>query len=200
LQTIKSIAELEELYGHPAPASINKVAQKITPHYKTWIDHSSFVILATASQEGTDASPRGDQSRVVSIIDESTLWIPDWKGNNRLDTLRNIITDGRISLLFMIAGCNNVVRVNGNALLSVDRTTIDYFEKASAKPKSVIVINVHEVYFQCAKSLMRSKLWETDIDNVSIPTAGDFLKEADSTFNADAYDQGYAEYAKRRMW
>ena len=147
-------------------------------------------------------SPHGEVGRTISvrIVDESTLWLPDWRGNNRLDSLRNIVEDGRLSLMFMVPGSNNVVRVNGTAELTTDETITARFEQKGKHPRTVIVVRVAEVYFQCAKALMRSRLWESGDESDSVPTAGDFIGELQAGFDARAYDEGYADYAKDRMW
>ena len=161
---------------------------------------SRFLVLTTVGPEGTDASPRGDATPVVAIEDETTLILPDWQGNNRLDSLRNIVRDGRVSLMFMVPGCKNVVRVNGLAVLSNETALTNRFETAGKLPKTVIVISVSEVYFQCAKALMRSELWSGADQSHGLPTAGDFISEFKELFDAKAYDDGYCEYAKDRMW
>ncbi len=121
-------------------------------------------------------------------------------GNNRIDSLRNIVQDGRVSLLFMVPGSLNVVRVNGRAVLSAEPQATTHFEKDGKLPKTVIVITVEEVYFQCAKALMRSDLWGGADDSPRVPTAGAFIKERQAGFDADSYDAGYADYAAGRMW
>lgn len=150
--------------------------------------------------EGTDASPRGDIDSAVRIVDKHTLWLPNWRGNNRMDSLRNIVRDNRISLLFMVPGSNNVVHVNGTALITADSDVTQTVEHGNSTPRSVIVVRVKEVYFQCAKALIRSRLWRSADESKTLPTAGDFLKEVESGFDALGYDQGYPEYAKDRMW
>lgn len=157
-------------------------------------------MLSTVGPEGTDASPRGDSESVLRIIDKNTLWLPDWRGNNRVDSLRNIVRDGRVSLMFMIPGSNNVVRINGKAKLTAEIEIISQFEKNNKSPRSVIVVNVDEIYFQCAKALMRSRLWDSDERIEGLPTAGQFLKEVQDDFDADSYDEGYPAYAKDKMW
>ena len=224
MNKITSIAELEALYGEAVPASLEKVRDHITPLYAQWIMASKFLVLSTVGSEGTDASPRGDDGPVVSIKDDKTLLLPDWRGNNRLDSLRNIVIDGRVSLMFMIAGNNNVVRVNGDAILTTDDSVTTQFTQRETHPRSVVVVSVREVYFQCAKALMRSGLWRADhLNDVpaesepatadttasayqnpavtsTVPTAGEFIKEQNHEFDAEGYDSGYAEYAKPRMW
>jgi PPOX class probable FMN-dependent enzyme len=199
MKTITEIADLEALYEATNPLAIVKVSPVLTPLYRQWIDAARFVILATVGPEGTDASPRGDDGPVVRIVDDRTIWIPDWRGNNRIDSLRNILRDGRVSLMFMVPGVNNVVRINGTAVLSDDPAVTLTFEQKGRNPKTVIVLRTGEVYFQCAKALMRSGLWgRAPVEG--LPTAGKFLKEAETLFDGEAYDAGYAEYAKDRMW
>jgi uncharacterized protein len=200
LAQITTIAALEELYERAHPLSISKVATRVTPLYRRWIETSRFTMVATAGSRCVDVSPRGDKGSVVNIIDEETFHLPDWRGNNRLDSLRNIVEDGRISLLFMVPGCQNVVRVNGDAILTTDPDLIAPFERRGLTPKTVIVVKIRELYFQCAKALMRSGLWNGEDESKLVPTAGDFLKEAASDFDGKDYDEGYDEYAKTRMW
>lgn len=199
MKTIANIDELEALYDPAFDGALDKVQTHITPLYEEWISQSRFTVLTTVGPEGTDASPRGDINSVVSIVNPKTIWLPDWRGNNRMDSLRNIVRDGRISLMFMIPGSNNVIRINGKAVLAIDESVTKSFEHGGKTPKSVIVVDVLEVYFQCAKALMRSKLWSQD-QSIDVPTAGDFLKEVESGFDSESYDEGYAEYAKDRMW
>ena len=198
ITTITAIDELEALYGEAVPASITKVVQHMTPLYHQWISQSRFVVLSTVGPGGTDGTPRGDDGPVVRIVDRETLLLPDWRGNNRIDTLRNIVEDGRISLMFMIAGNKNVVRVNGRAVLTADADMTSQFEQNGKHPKTVMVITIGEMYFQCAKALMRSALWGGA--GADVPTAGQFIAEMKAGFDAEEYDAAYPEYAKGRMW
>ncbi|NKB51427.1 MAG: pyridoxamine 5'-phosphate oxidase family protein [Rhizobiaceae bacterium] len=200
MNKITTIDELEALYEDAVPAAFTKVATEITPKYRQWIEASRFVVLSTVGPEGTDASPRGDDGPVATIIDDKTLQIPDWRGNNRLDSLRNIVRDGRVSLMFMVPGCNNVVRINGSAVLTDDPKTTQSFSKNGKLPRTVIAVTIHEMYFQCAKAIMRSAIWNGEDESSSVPTAGEFIKEMKSDFDGRAYDDGYAEYAQPRMW
>ena len=200
MQTITDMAGLEALYGEVVSLARDKVADHVTPMYRQWIEASRFVVLTTVGPEGTDASPRGDDGPVVRITDPRTVMLPDWRGNNRIDSLRNIVRDGRVSLMFMVPGCNNVVRLNGKAVLSADPDVVQSFEQRGQHPRSVAVVTVGEIYFQCAKALMRSKLWQSEDESAGVPSAGDFIREFQAGFDGAAYDQGYPEYAKSRMW
>lgn len=201
MKFIESVAELEALYPRmPAAVANDKVAVRLTPCYRKWIAASRFCILSTVGPEGTDGSPRGDDGPVALELDPGTLAIPDWRGNNRLDTLRNIVRDPRISSLFMVPGCENVVRVNGTARLSADAELTARFERQSMQPTTVIVIAIHELYFQCAKAIMRSNLWSGEDESARVPSAGDLIKEFKQDHDAAAYDAGYSEYAKSLLW
>ena len=200
MQPAQTIEALEALYGEPVGASLVKVVDRITPAYRAWIEGSRFTVLSTVGPEGTDGTPRGDDGPVVRIVDDRTLWMPDWRGNNRIDSLRNIVRDGRVSLMFMVPGCNNVVRVNGTAVLTTDASATESFEQRGKHPRSVIVITIGEMYFQCAKALMRSALWQASDESGQVATAGDFIRERQEGFDAKAYDEGYPAYAAGRMW
>lgn len=200
MNRIESIEQLEELYDATVPGAMAKARPHLSPMYAQWIAVSRFVILSTVGATGTDASPRGDTAGVVKILDSKTLMLPDWRGNNRLDSLRNIVEDGRVSLMFMVHGCHNVIRVNGAAILTADESITSQFNQRDNTPRTVIVITVSEVYFQCAKALMRSRLWESADHSHQLPTAGQFIKEVDADFDAAAYDEGYEDYARDRMW
>ena len=199
METIDDIASLEALYDTPSHRSLIKVTKQITPAYRRWIEASRFCVLSTVGPAGTDATPRGDDGPVVRIVDDRTLWLPDWRGNNRLDALRNIVEDGRVSLMFMVPGNTTVVRVNGTAVLTADPSVTESFAQGGAHPRTVTVIRVGELYFQCAKALMRARLWSGE-PAPEVPTAGDFLKEQEPDFDADSYDTGYPAYAAPRMW
>jgi PPOX class probable FMN-dependent enzyme len=200
MQTIETVSELEALYDLTVQGAIDKVCDHITPLYRRWIDASRFVILSTVGPEGTDASPRGDRDAVVRVATPTTVLMPDWRGNNRLDSLKNIVRDGRLSLMFMVPGSNTVVRVNGTATLTAQTSVTEQFAYQGKLPRTVIVIAVAEVYFQCAKALMRSRLWSAGDESEGLPTAGEFLEENIPEFDAAAYDAGYPEYAKNRLW
>jgi len=197
---IRNEAELEALYGVPGEAAIRKVARRMTPAYRAWIGRSRFCLLATVGPEGTDCSPRGDDCPVVLEQDAGTLLMPDWRGNNRIDTLRNIVRDGRISLTFLIPGADNLIRVNGTARISVDAALIARFEKQGKLPRSVIVVSISEIYSQCARALMRAGLWSRD-DAADLPTMGDILAEMTAgAIDGAAYDEAWGARAAETMW
>ena len=198
MKTVTDPEELARLYGAPSERSLTKVRNRITPAYRRWIEAARFCIMSTVGPEGLDASPRGDDGPVVRIVDDRSLWLPDWMGNNRIDSLRNIVRDPRCSLMFMIPGSTNVVRLNGQAQVTVDGAIRASFDRQGKQPRSVVVFTPDEVYFQCAKAIMRAGLWSGAVPDV--PSAGDLIQETDTDFDGKAYDDGYADYAKPRMW
>lgn len=201
MQYVTDIAELEALYGTPASASLNKVARQMTPQYRRWIMASRFCIVSTVGPEGTDGSPRGDEGPVVRELDAQTLVMPDWRGNNRMDTLRNIVADGRISLMFMVARSTTVVRLNGVARVTTDATLCESFEVNTRHPRAVIVIKIGEIYSQCARAVMRAGLWSDGDQSAGLPTAGDILAEQTSDAEGGApYDDAWGARAKETMW
>jgi len=160
MSTITTIEHLEAVYGLPQETSTAKEVDYITPHYRAFIDAAPFVALATSGPEGLDCSPRGDVPGFVRVADEKTLMMPDRRGNNRVDSLRNIVRDPRIGMLFLIPGVGNTLRVNGRAHLSIEPSVLDSFAIEGKAPRSVAVIAVESVYFQCARAIVRSHLWD----------------------------------------
>ena len=200
MEFIETVKGLEALYGTPGAASIRKVADHLTPLYAKWIGTSRFVVLTTVGPGGTDGSPRGDDGPVAMALDAFTLAMPDWRGNQRLDSLRNVVEDGRVSLMFMVPGSNTVVRVNGQARLTADEALRARFEQKGRHPATVIVIKVKEVYTQCARAVMRAGLWARN-DAEGLPTPGDILAEVSNGEEGGAsYDAAWSERAARTMW
>ena len=200
MEFVEDEAALRALYGTPKPTATRKVAARITPAYRAWIEASRFAVLATVGPEGTDASPRGDDRPVVRVADERTLWLPDWRGNDRIDSLRNVVRDGRVSLMFMVPGSGNVVRVNGRARIGADPRLLAAFERRGARPRSVVVVAVGEVYFQCAQAILRSGLWG-GASAAQVPSAGEMLAEASGGEEGGSdYDAAWAARAARTMW
>lgn len=199
---IRSIEELHALYGDSGEASIVKVTKTLTRDYARMIEASPFAALATVGPEGLDCSPRGDDRQVVRIADDRTVLMPDWRGNNRVNSLANIVRDPRVALLFLVPGSNTAMRINGTAVVSVDPALLNAFETDGKHPRSVIVVTVGEVYFQCARALMRSQLWNPErfANPQQLPTPGDLLKAAKADFDAAAYDREWPERAAKTMW
>ena len=198
--TVTDITALETLYGTPSKPAVMKVTDALTPAYAAWISRAHFCVLSTVGPGGTDGSPRGDEGPVVQIMDPQTLLMPDWRGNNRMDSLRNIVTDGRVSLMFMIPGSNNVMRVNGSGVVSTDPDLIDRFPDKARAPRSVIVITIKEVYSQCARALMRSRTWTSGDESEGLPSVGDMLTEIEAGFNGTDYDANWGARAAQTMW
>ncbi|MGD1885083.1 MAG: pyridoxamine 5'-phosphate oxidase family protein [Paracoccaceae bacterium] len=197
---IENIAELETHYGAPGAPSLRKVADHLTPLYRKWVMASRFCVVTTVGPEGTEGSPRGDDGSVVRELNSKTLLMPDWRGNNRLDSLRNIVRDGRVSLMFMVPGSNNVVRINGEARLSADVDLRQGFERDGKVPATVIVIQISEVYAQCARAIMRAGVW-SGVSAPDLPSVGEILAEVSSgEEGGPAYDTAWPERAARTMW
>jgi uncharacterized protein len=202
-KTITTVAELEALYGQPNEASTVKEVDTITPHYRAYIDASPFAVLATGGPEGLDCSPRGDKPGFVRIHDERTLMLPDRRGNNRIDSLRNIVRDPRVALLFLIPGHGNTLRVNGRAHLSVEPSLLASFAVEDKVPRSVMVMTVETIYFQCARALVRSELWNParHVDPKSLPTTGQILAAlSQNRVGGETYDREWAGSAAKTMW
>ena len=198
---VRDVADLETLYGRPGKASQIKVAAELTPLYRKWIMASKLCMLATVGPEGTDDSPRGDDGPVVLELDPGTLAMPDWRGNNRLDSLRNIVRDGRVSLMFLVPGSNNVVRVNGSARLTADAELRARFEKKGKLPATVIVISIGEIYSQCARAMLRAGTWGGTDESAGLPSMGEILAEqTDGEEGGQAYDQAWGARAAETMW
>jgi PPOX class probable FMN-dependent enzyme len=200
---ITSVAGLEAIYGIPSEASTVKEVDWLTPHYRAYIDASPFMALATSGPEGLDCSPRGDKPGFVRVHDDKTLMLPDRRGNNRVDSLRNIVRDPRVGLLFLIPGAGNTLRVNGRAHLSVDPQLLESFAVEDKAPRSVTVITVDTVYFQCARALVRSELWnpERHVDPRSLPSAGENLAAlSDDRVGGVTYDREWPGRAAKTMW
>ncbi|MBB97869.1 MAG: pyridoxamine 5'-phosphate oxidase [Rhodobacteraceae bacterium] len=201
MKFIDDVTTLDTLYGQPGQPALRKVVDHMTPLYRKWIMTSRFCVLSTVGPEGTDGSPRGDDGPVVLELDPKTLALPDWRGNNRLDSLRNIIRDPRVSLMFLVPGSNNVIRVNGSARLTADADLRARFERQGKQPATVIVIEIAEIYSQCARALIRARTWAGQDESADLPTVGDLLAEATSgEEGGQAYDTEWPERAAKTMW
>jgi uncharacterized protein len=174
---VTTLEQLEALYDKPFGASVVKEIDRVNEHYRAFIEAAPFFALATNGPDGLDCSPRGDPPGFVRVQDEKTLLIPDRRGNNRIDSLRNLIHDPRVSLLFLIPGCGETIRIVGRAFISTDPDLCASFVFNDKTPRSVIVVAVERVFYQCAKAIVRSKLWDPaiQIDRKTLPSAGTIL-------------------------
>ena len=202
MRKIETVAELNALYGQPAEASIIKVTPFLTPEYRRMIEASPFVALATVGPEGLDCSPRGDAGQVLHVEDDRTIMMPDWRGNNRVDSLSNIVRDPRVALMILIPGSNSTMRLNGRAVVAIDPAFTQRFEIDGKHPRSVVVISVDEVYVQCARAVIRADLWNPDkfVAPESLPTVGQMMKSIKDGFDGDSYDRDWPGRAARTMW
>src|SRR5215813_6247645 len=174
---VTSLEALEAIYGAPSGGAVVKEIDHVNPHYRAFIEAAPFCAMATCGTGGLDCTPRGDPPGFVRVIDEKTLLIPDRRGNNRIDSLRNLVADPRVALLFLIPGCGETLRVNGRAVISTDPTLTQSFVVEGKAPRSVIIVTVESAYYQCPKAIVRSKLWDTAtwLDRKTLPTAGKIL-------------------------
>ena len=203
MSIIRSVEELEALYGRPVEASTVKEVDRITPHYRRLIEASPFFVLATGGPEGLDCSPRGDRPGFVRIADERTLMLPDRRGNNRVDSLRNIVRDPRAALLFLIPGSGTTLRANGRAHLDTDPELLASFAVDGKAPPSVVVFRVEAVYFQCARAVLRADLWnpENRVPPESLPSPGSILAALSvEQVGGEGYGREWPERARKSMW
>jgi uncharacterized protein len=201
--TLTTLAELETIYGEPSEAALVKVTDRTVAPYLRLLEASPFFVLGTNGSHGLDCSPRGDAAGFVRVADERTLLIPDRRGNNRIDSLRNIVRDPRVALLFLIPGVGETLRVRGRAAISVEPTLIESFVTEGKPPRSVVVVTAEAVYFQCQKAIVRSDLWnpEKRADRKSLPSAGQILAAiTENRLGGEAYDAAYPERMKATLW
>src|ERR1700730_17927198 len=200
---VTSIEALELRYGQPIGPSIAKESDRVTAHYRAFIEAAPFFALASGGPDGLDCSPRGDAPGFVRVADEKTLLIPDRRGNNRIDTLRNILHDPRVALLFLIPGCGETIRVNGRASISTDPALIESFLVDGKAPRTVIVVSVDRIFYQCAKAIVRSKLWDPSrhVDRKSLPSSGTVLAElTDGRIGGEAHDRAAPARLKATLY
>jgi PPOX class probable FMN-dependent enzyme len=203
MSIVTTTEQLEAIYGQPNDASTVKVAEHVTPLYRVLIENSPFAALATCGPEGLDCSPRGDLPGFVRVHDDKTLMMPDRRGNNRIDSLRNIVRDPRMALLFLIPGSGSTLRVNGHGQVSADPDLLASFKMEGKSPRTVIVMTVGEIYFQCARAIVRSDLWNPakQVDPRHLPTPGQILAAmSDDTVGGESYDREWPERARKTMW
>jgi PPOX class probable FMN-dependent enzyme len=203
MNTVTTLQELEALYEAPVETSQLKVTDHVTPLQREYIDASPFVVLATVGANGVDCSPRGDPAGFVRVVDPATLQLPDRRGNNRLDSLRNIVTDGRVALLFLVPGIGVTLRINGTAVLRTDEALRATFEIDAKLPTTVIEVTVGECYTQCPKALIRSELWNAERFRTAseLPTVGQINTQiTNGAFDGAAYDAGYPERIRQTIY
>ncbi|MEO6015181.1 MAG: pyridoxamine 5'-phosphate oxidase family protein [Devosia sp.] len=189
---IRDLAALEALYGSVNEVSKLKEISYLHPHYAAFIKASPFAVLATAGLHGLDASPRGDPPGFIEIVDDKTLMIADRRGNNRIDSLRNIIADPHVALLFMIPGIGETLRVNGTAEISIDPELLARFTMGDKLPHTVLIVHIDSVFFQCSRALIRSELWNADkhVARSTLPSTGQMLAAVtDQRIDGEAYDR-----------
>lgn len=200
---VSDLEALETAYGLPSASSLKKEVNYIHPHYRKFIESAPFVVLATNGPGGLDASPRGDPAGFVRIHDDKTLLLPDRRGNNRVDSLRNIVHDPRVGMIFLLPGIGETLRVNGRATISLDPVLLEQFSVDGKLPLSVLVIKVDTVYFQCSRAILRSRLWDSafHIDRSSLPSAGTILEAlSNAEIEGLKYDTELPERVKKTMY
>ncbi len=200
---ITDVADLEAIYGAPVPASIIKETDRLHPLYAAFVKASTFVILATSGPGGLDASPRGDAAGFMTVENDKTLLLPDRRGNNRTDSLRNILDDPRVGLLFLIPGIGETLRINGRAEISVAPDLLGRFAVAGKAPRTVLVVHVEAVYFQCSRAVARAGLWDPakHVPRSSLPSNGEILRAlSGGGFDGSAYDRALDGRVKTTLY
>lgn len=201
--TITALPELEALFEPVGAASIRKQVSYLHPMYQAMIAASPFAVLSTVGPQGLDASPRGDGPGFVRVKDERTLLLPERRGNNRIDSLRNILTDPRVALLFLIPGIGETLRVNGSARITIEPAVLESFAVQGKPPKCVLEISVNEVFFQCARAIHRSNLWTRPPEEVlrRVPSAGQILAAlTDDEVDGAKYDRELPERQRSTLY
>lgn len=203
MTVLRSVEELEELYGRPKGGAVFKEIPFLNAHYRAFIEASPFVVLASAGPGGLDCSPKGDAPGFVRVLDKSTLAIPDRPGNNRIDTLRNLVVDPRLALLFLVPSRSETLRVNGRAVVSTDAELLASFTVGGKAPRSVIRVMVESAYVHCAKAFMRSKLWEraANGERPDLPSMGEMMALlSQNSVDAAVYDRDAPERLKATLY
>src|ERR1700694_707342 len=176
---VTTTEQLEQMYGEVFPPAIIKEIDHVNSHYRAFVEAAPFFALATSGPDGFACPPRGDPAGFVRVHDEKTLLIPDRRGNNRIDSLRNLVSDPRVALLFLIPGCGETLRVKGRAAILTDPALAETFAVGGKAPRTVIVVFVERVYYQCSRAILRSNLWDPSqhIDRNSLPSTGTILAD-----------------------
>lgn len=203
MSEITSHEDLEALYGDVPENVYKKETDHLTSAYHAWIERAPFFVVASMGKKGVDCSPRGDAvGSVLKVLDDRTLAIPDRRGNNRLDTLRNILRDPRVGLIFLMPGVHETLRVIGRAKITTDPALIDMFDMNGKKPATVIQVQIDAVYFQCARAVKRAKLWDTEswAEKGDVPTAGQMIADAIDGFDGADYDAALQERQRKTLY
>ncbi|HBF30267.1 pyridoxamine 5'-phosphate oxidase family protein [Rhizobium sp.] len=200
--TITTVEQLSALYGVARETSLAKEIPQLNEDYAALIKASPFIVLATVGPDSTDCSPKGDAPGFVQIIDDKTLAIPDRPGNNRIDNLKNILIDGRVSILFMVPGVGETLRVNGRASITVEPKMLERFPVDGKLPRTVILVSIDSVYFHCSKAIVRSQLWDPSlhVECSTLPSPGRMLKNILNGFDGEAYDRALPERVKATLY
>ena len=203
MNAIRTLDELTALYGEPVSTSVTKEIDHLTPLHAAYVAASSFVVVASSGPGGLDCSPRGDPAGFVHVADPWTLHLPDRRGNNRLDTLRNLVVDPRIGLLFLVPGVGTTLRINGTAVVSTDPELRERFVMDGKLPTTVIVVTTTSVYTQCPKALIRSQLWDPSLhrDPAGLPSVGQILEHiTNGDFDGVTFDAAYPERVRQTIY
>jgi PPOX class probable FMN-dependent enzyme len=206
MDKVQTLEQLEQVYGQPVERALWKEIDHINHHYRQFIEASPFLILATYGEKGVDCSPRGDPAGFVRVTDDKHILIPDRRGNNRLDSLRNIVVNPKVGLIFMVPYAGETIRVSGTAQIIIDKSLCESFAINGKAASSVLSITVEKAYFQCQKAIARSKLWDSTsyIDRKSLPTAGQMAKlftdNHGIAFDHESYDKNYPEHLKKTIY
>lgn len=201
--TVTTLDQLKALYGEPYGPSIVKEIDHINAPYRAFIEAAPFFALATCGPDGLDCSPRGDPAGFVRVLDEKTLAIPDRRGNNRIDSLRNLLHDPRVALLFLIPGVGETIRVNGRARISTDPELRASFAVDGKVPATVLIVSVERVFYQCAKAIVRSRLWDpaSRVDRKSLPSTGTILATVSGgAIGGEEHDRAAPERLKATLY
>lgn len=200
---LTTLEQLEAIYGLPLERAVRKEIAFLNADYQAMVRASPLVILSTVGPDGMDGSPRGDSPGFVRIVDERTLALPDRPGNNRIDSLRNIIQDPRVALLFIIPGIGETLRVNGRARISAEPELLDSFAVQGKPARTVILVDIEAAYFHCSKAIVRSDLWNPErfLERSALPSAGTILKRLNGEqFDADRYDREMPERLRNSLY
>ena len=201
--TMGTLEDLRGCYPRPLERSLRKSLTKLDAHMRHFISLSPFLCLGTSSGNGGDVTPRGDSPGFVHVLDDQTLLIPDWPGNNRLDSLTNVVANPNVGLLFLIPGVNETLRVNGSAEITMEPALLERWTVNGKHPRSAMRVTVREAYLHCAKALMRAKLWEDDyrIERKELPTYAQMLKDQGvTTQSVDELQAAIDESYRTRLY